>query len=506
MIAEYVRIPGYQEPHTPEIFNSISFMRYRYDTGQNMPAPVQAVIIGQTGMMLGVGYWYEMATQIVNEGEGDIEVWVIDRRENCLEDTLGFKQAIDARNAQIAHDYYFGPQKQFIALQQGDVPFMAYWGLECYIKDVECVLNLIPKACQSRNVFLAGHSLGSTFAIDFASYEFPDGEYGYEKLAGLILLDSMSAVIVPDNEASLPQWQTYVQTIIDGTSNRFTPLWQRRGRGIRKSVQCMRGYWDPSTESPNKLMLPGLNTGGPPREFRVTNEASGCYGIGHKCGRLDFLPVDANGVPTGNPDPSKVYGWLSGGYGKPAGDTHPVTSMTACLTTFFAGGATNIKPVTYNFPVSGQVNIYSGSPNTVNWYDCSRYNLDVIRAMDRWATEMNVTGWAHVDIPLITWRLHTTGIQEYISGSKISDWTQINPAGVTSSAQAQQLNAFPPDINCQLYSHNDFAAADNALGKAGIPGSIGANVVTNTVVPWIMARVHGKGKTPVPPPGFFGIE
>lgn len=77
VIAEYIKIPGYQEPHTPAVFNNIYFMRYRYDTGKAKPPAVKAVIIGQPGLHSGHSVWYELAAQTVDAGKGDIEFWVI---------------------------------------------------------------------------------------------------------------------------------------------------------------------------------------------------------------------------------------------------------------------------------------------------------------------------------------------------------------------------------------------------------------------------------------------
>jgi pimeloyl-ACP methyl ester carboxylesterase len=553
VIAEYIKIPGYQEPHTPAVFNNIYFMRYRYDTGKAKPPAVKAVIIGQPGLHSGHGVWYELAAQTVDAGKGDIEFWVIDRRENCFEDTLGLKLALDAKDAQLGLDYYYGSPAEFVELRQEDMPFMAHWGLEVAIRDVEAVLNLIPEERQATNVFLAGHSQGGFFLLDFAGYQFPDGKAGFEKVAGLIFIDG-GPMIVDDNEDTLAEWQAEVQKLITGEAKRWGATFAQLVIGpnllVKGHMTGMMGFWDPDGESPytvESLPVGGLEAIQFLLKLRLTNEAlhnfrydddpipgsmtqmETFYTMGMRCGRLDFPPLTEPGVPIDLPDPDKVYGWLSGGAGHPAGETddgplngYPMNQEpgwllyppnpnvtradTACLYSFFAGEATNIKqPSKYEFPVSGEVELYEGSPNNSLWYSNNRYTLDVTRAMDMSAPEMNITRKADINIPTIAYRgILPLTTEEFAAKTRVTDWTVIDPDGVQYSAEAKGITTFPAGSNTRLYNHMDFTTADNSLAGKVAPGSVGGNVVTNTLVPWVLARAEGS--TPVPTPEELGIE
>jgi pimeloyl-ACP methyl ester carboxylesterase len=564
VIAEYIKIPGYQEPHTPAVFNNIYFMRYRYDTGKAKPPAVKAVIIGQPGLHSGQSVWYELAAQTVDAGKGDIEFWVIDRRENCFEDTLGLKLALDAKDAQLGLDYYYGTTSEFVELEQEDMPFMAYWGLEVAIRDVEAVLNLIPEERQATNVFLAGHSQGGSFLLDFAGYQFADGKAGFQKIAGLIFIDG-GPMIIDDNEDTLAEWQAEVQKLIDGEANRWGATFATLVIGpslvVNGHLTGMLGFWDPDGES--QFRVESLPAGGLEAmhflgKLRLTNEAlhnfrfdddpipgsmtqmETFYLMGMRCGRLDFPPLTEPGVPVDLPDTDKVYGWLSGGAGEVAGETNdgPLSgypynqdfvevwqlyppnpnvtrSNTACLHSFFAGEATNIKePTKYEFPVSGEIEIYEGSPNNSLWYSNNRYTLDVNRATDMSAPEMNITRKADIAIPTIAYQSPAwfsilygytwTPMEEFATKTRVSDWTVIGPDGVQYSAEAQKLTTFPATTNTRLYNHMDFTTADNSLAGEVPPGSVGANVVSNTLIPWVQARAEGS--TPVPTPEELGIE
>jgi len=553
VIAEYIKIPGYQEPHTPAVFNNIYFMRYRYDTGKATPPPVKAVIIGQPGLHSGQSVWYELAAQTVDAGKGDIEFWVIDRRENCLEDTLGLKRALDAKDAQVGLDYYYGATAEFVELKQDDVPFMAYWGLEVAIRDVEAVLNLIPKEKQATNVFLAGHSQGGYFLSDFAGYQFPDGKAGFEKVAGLIFIDG-GPTIAGDNEGTLAQWQADVQKLIDGKANRwgstFGTLLIGPKLSITSPMRGMRGFWNPNGESPDRVQnvpVGGIDATKFLSKLRLTNEAiqnftldddpipgsltnmETFYTMGVRSGRLDFPPLTKPGVPTELLDTNKVYGWLSGGAGQPAGQTddgplssYPMNqkpgwqlyppnpnvtrSNSACLYSFFAGEATNIKePTKYKFPVSGEMEIYEGSPNNSLWYTNNRYNLDISRAADMTAPEMNITRKADINIPTIAYRgILPITIDEYAAKTRVTDWTVIDSNGMRYSEEARGITTFPVGTNTRLYNHMDFTMADNSLAGKVTPGSVGANVITNTLFPWVSGRANGT--TPVPTPQELVIE
>jgi pimeloyl-ACP methyl ester carboxylesterase len=571
VIAEYVEIPGYQEPHTPPEFNNAYFMRYRYDTGAMEPPPVKAVIIDQPGGGSGHSAHSELASQIVDAGRGGIEFWVMSRRQAGLEDTLGLKMAAEAQNPALGHDYYFGPNAKFAPLQAGDIPFTAYWGLEVAMRDMECVLNLIPQDRQATNVFVGGHSLGGYLSVDFASYQFPDGAAGFEKIAGIVIIDGGPS-IVDGGEAALTRWRTAVQDLTatrPPTLNEYNNL-NTSGplAHVEIMLQSMSGFWDPHVESPYKFSSRGGYRASPPvggdealeflKHLRLTNEALVCMKLDDdgipgsmcqepykhfqviRCGRLDFPVLSKPGVPPlSSIDRQKVYGWLSGGAGEIGGETddgplncYPtnqeawwrhnppnpniVRSDVACLAGFFAGETTNIRrSVRHKFAVSGDVEIYRGNSARSLWYGEPRLLLDTIQAGEMSMPELNTTRKAEINVPVIAYGGDLASVpgllpifpqismEEFSAKTKVSDWTQINADGVKYSASARERATFPTGTNSRLYNHGDYGHADNALAGRTPPGEVGAHVITNTVVPWILARV--RGTTPVPTPGSLGF-
>jgi pimeloyl-ACP methyl ester carboxylesterase len=573
VIAEYIEIPGYQEPHTPPEFNNIYFMRYRYDTGAPEPGPVKAIIITQMGGGAAGSSHSELAAQVTEAGMGDIEFWVTSRRQVGLEDKMGIKLALDSKNPAAAKDYYFGPSSSFVSLQDRDMPFMAYWGLEVAMRDIECILNLVPKERQATNVFIAGHSLGGYLSVNFASYQFPDGQAGFEKIAGIIVIDG-GPTMNGSGQATVGTWRAAVQDLIDlrppalgkynnlGTPSALT--------SIDAMIQGMSGFWDPDGESPHRLTpRTGYRAetsagGGAAAAFmaklRLSNEAlvgmqsdddgipgsmfndSFRHGQSQRCGRLDFPRLTAPGVPPlSSIDDKKVYGWLSGGAGQPAGETddgpfncyptnqqswwfhgtpnpNPVRSDVVCLTRFFSGERTNIKgPIKYKFPVSGEREIFRGCSASRLWYSDTRPLLDTIQAGGVSAPEMNVTRKKDIDIPIIVYGGDMAAVPgllpifpqvknmaEFAANTKVKDWTQISSKGVEYSGPARERSVLREGSNTRLYNHGDYSCADNSVGAERTPGSVGASVITNTLVSWTLARVSGRA--PVPAPSVFGLD
>jgi hypothetical protein len=80
----------------------------------------------------------------------------------------------------------------------------------------------------------------------------------------------------------------------------------------------------------------------------------------------------------------------------------------------------------------------------------------------------------------------------------VTDYTEINRTGVTQTAEAAARTPIDPAINVALYNHTDMVSADDSLAGQVTPGQPGASAVSNTVVDWMLARVHGRVRTPSP--------
>src|SRR5205085_1259026 len=77
---------------------------------------------------------------------------------------------------------------------QADVPFIANWTPLTFARDIDTIVAAASTAALNHNVFLGGHSMGTTFTARYASTDFnltgvgsPDP--GYAKVRGLVLLE-----------------------------------------------------------------------------------------------------------------------------------------------------------------------------------------------------------------------------------------------------------------------------------------------------------------------------
>jgi len=223
VVAEYMQIPGFKAPGTPEALNTASFLRLRASADGDRPRPANAVIIAMPGFSSTPPHWLWLASQLVHKANAEtcadgqpcrVEVWVIQRRGANLADTVGLREARAKGDPKIALDYYFGSNAvapdparggaptveslpgagdaKFRVLTEHDLAFMADWGFETYAGDVDRMIALIHQKTGAHNIFLAGHSQGGSFVSDYAGRLQSDGKRGLEKLSGLIYLDAQT--------------------------------------------------------------------------------------------------------------------------------------------------------------------------------------------------------------------------------------------------------------------------------------------------------------------------
>lgn len=136
----------------------------------------------------------------------NIEVWAMDRRNNCLEDLTGTQAAEAAGSVKAAQDtaigYYYKnkaisgkPFKGFLTSK--NVPFLSEFGLKMDTEDMFTIIRtMVPDAdARKKKVFVGGHSLGGTHTSIFAGWDL-DGnpetmdDAGFNNTAGLFAFDS----------------------------------------------------------------------------------------------------------------------------------------------------------------------------------------------------------------------------------------------------------------------------------------------------------------------------
>ncbi len=180
---DYISLPGYDEPYTPDEFDKALYLRYFLPN--ETPETVLVIVPGIFGGATSVDI---LARQLVAAIPG-LEVWAVDRRANLLEDLSVMHAGIKTRKPQLAYDYYvtnYGTETGFKPVPPEDVRFMVNWGLEVHLRD----LHEIVKAAEAvaPRVVLAGHSLAGSIVGYYAAFEFIDGA-GYTHLDGLVLLE-----------------------------------------------------------------------------------------------------------------------------------------------------------------------------------------------------------------------------------------------------------------------------------------------------------------------------
>lgn len=215
VIYEWALIPGANPPCNPVTgaetsakYNRVPVFRFRQDTGFLPPNPVRGVLILAPGFAAGVSDLFVVAHDLVEMSEGNLEVWIVDRRSNLLEDQTGLDAAEAARDPWIAHDYYFEGVPVngqtfggWIDSRSPATDMMSEWGLDVQLRDLRKVIELVPAVHRQTNVFIGGHSRGARLAQMFAAYEFGDGTLGADLIAGILLFDYM-ADTDPMNEAA----------------------------------------------------------------------------------------------------------------------------------------------------------------------------------------------------------------------------------------------------------------------------------------------------------------
>jgi hypothetical protein len=144
------------------------------------PRGARHVLVLVPGFFGGAGGITPVARDIVRRVR-DLQVWVVDRRENAFEDTSVFRRG----DPQAAFDYYLGFRYRRVAV--GDAPYVGRWGLEVALGDLRRVI-LRARAGGRQSVILGGHSLGASTTAAYAAWDF-GGRPGYRDIDGMVLID-----------------------------------------------------------------------------------------------------------------------------------------------------------------------------------------------------------------------------------------------------------------------------------------------------------------------------
>ena len=244
-----LRVPGAQPSGSPDEYNSSVVLRFHEPGG----GPVDAVVVCMPGFLGGGNAFRPLAEHLVRRG--GVEVWAVDRRANGLEDLRGAR----AEDPEAAAAYYRDggaiEGKTFEGYHaQADVAFMKEWGLAVHAQDLRAVVDEAGALHPEAAIYLAGHSLGASFAEAYAAHFFQDGTSGADDLSGLILIDGVLGAVPmsqDDHAAQLPGLAPYTALPFLGVQIYSTLLIAAR----RAQVDPDGVVVDPERDAALSLML-----------------------------------------------------------------------------------------------------------------------------------------------------------------------------------------------------------------------------------------------------------
>ena len=188
--------------------NHATYTRFRRD-GAGLPDAILILVPGFEG---GANDFKILAENVIPRAFVEqglvLEIWAYDRRTNQLEDRVGLDISEARLDPYVGLDWLFGtelgltldpvlaagPNRRAVFYDSTDVPFIASWTPLVFARDIDAVVDAADAAVRNHNVFLGGHSMGTTFTARYASTDFDlsgagPARPGYAKLRGLVLLE-----------------------------------------------------------------------------------------------------------------------------------------------------------------------------------------------------------------------------------------------------------------------------------------------------------------------------
>ncbi len=165
----------------------------------------EAVMITAPGFAGGANSFRYLAENLVVQAAARglvLEVWNSERRTNLLEDRAGGLLAAQQNDPELILDWYFGAQlglsldprlsRRAVFHQGADVAFISEQTPNVHARDIDAIVQQAASLPSAPAVFLAGHSLGTTFASRYAATDFDTGPGvtpGHASLSGLIFFE-----------------------------------------------------------------------------------------------------------------------------------------------------------------------------------------------------------------------------------------------------------------------------------------------------------------------------
>lgn len=249
-------LPGHPEPHTPPGLNQVRYLVYSHDE------PVDTVLVLMPGIFGGATSFDPLARQLV-ASIPFLQVWVVDRRSNVLEDHTGFRAAQQQRDPSIALGYYLGDEIRdpgYRPLDPEPLGYMAHWGLDTHLRDLHALI--VQAGSEAERVILGGHSLGAGLVSFYAALEIEDadpGAIGADFIDGLWLIDGApgrtGAFERDDTGVELIGFQIVptVEDLIEGRASPFIDLLVSPSFSIERAVEAHYAHYLPDELAPERL-------------------------------------------------------------------------------------------------------------------------------------------------------------------------------------------------------------------------------------------------------------
>lgn len=199
-VSLYAPLPASDGPR-PAACNWIGYLRFRSAHGPKTAWKADAIFVTMPGIFAGATSDEEFARNVVRSAEQrhkHFEVWMLDRRSNCLEDHWGVEVAARKHDPKLAFDYYYHGAdldgRRFAGFKTAQqAAFLSNVGLEQTARDEYTVITRgVPKRLRKKKVFCGGHSLGGPLTAAFADSSFGPrvSQAGYNQCAAFFSLDT----------------------------------------------------------------------------------------------------------------------------------------------------------------------------------------------------------------------------------------------------------------------------------------------------------------------------
>jgi acetyl esterase/lipase len=301
--SDYVSFPGAFEPHTPPRFNRSFALRFR---GPEAP---RTVLVLMPGLFGGASSLEFVARRLVAATPG-LQVWVVDRRSNALEDHRGFDAARRRSDPRLAVRYYLGENgaaPDFAPPDDDTLTYMGYWGLAVHLEDLAAVVDAARG--EAPRVLLGGHSLGAALVALYAAWRRPDGTVGGDGLDGLVLLDGVPGRTGSFDERDIGDgwWVLGIPVVPStkaleaGTGRPYLSYGLAPMRIVRDEVIALMAYQRPEARAPSGLT-----------DVAMTNEALAGLAIDARYGAVPLFSPQV-GEPIGARFAGNLPAFLLGG-------------------------------------------------------------------------------------------------------------------------------------------------------------------------------------------------